>query len=346
MAIEDADAAIDGLFKDVESVPIEHVFHKTEDIMNLVGLRAYRAGVDYANSFASLEKLAFIPDWNYTDDIKKLLGLLQTKPSSFNTNAIHDALMEGSGPPVEKMSQKYGYEQGKSVARTVIMNLYAKSALRKWDEDGIMHVKRIEMEDSVTCGLCRLLNGKEYVIKELLRIPNPLTEESHANCRGGFLPMLAVSTYAPKVRELPNLDINVKGNTAKRVPTELYQLLQSIMLKARLPFDIEFDNKIKEDYIKKGSTLIINPKTLADEDVREVIYSEEAEDKWSDPMVQKRVVDEYMPLVRYGFAKASRSFDSPKELFVNNWIAYRLGQAPIKDDLWSQSFFQDVKKSA
>jgi SPP1 gp7 family putative phage head morphogenesis protein len=340
-AMEKADAALEIFYRDVATIPAEHLIGNLEDLMNVVGLQTFEAGREWARSFMNLEKMAWIPDsWNWGTDVKKMLAKMKVSPTQYVMDELHDALAEGSGPPVEKLSQKLGYEQGKNAARTVIMNLYAKSALRQWDEDGIKYVKRIAFEDNKTCPVCRGLNGTEYLIKDLLELDDPQSNATHFSCRCNFLPIMNISTYAPKKRELPDLDINVNGNSATNVPVELYGLLKSLMLKTKLPFDIEFDNKIKEDYLRDKNKLIINPRTLADEDVRELIFSEEAEALWKLPLVQKRVTEEYLPLIKGGFAKTTKSYDTDKELFVANWIAYRLGQAPMNTDIWSQSFFE------
>jgi SPP1 gp7 family putative phage head morphogenesis protein len=301
------------------------------------------SGREYAATFSNMEKLGWIPDdWSWQDDVREILAHLRVRPSQYILNEIHEALMKGEGPPVEKLSKRLGYEAARDVARTVMLNTYIKSALRKWDEDGIKHVKRLAIEDNKTCPLCRALNGKEYQVSELLLLPNPQSAETHVSCRCTFIPLIDISTYAPKRRKLPDLNLKLNGAEATNVPIEIYSLLKSIMLKSRLPFNIKFNNQLKEDRRLSGGTLTINPKSLSDEDLREIIYEEQAERMW--PKVEARVVSDYLPLLQHGFAKASRSWDTPKEVFVNNWVAYKLGQAPMNEDLWSQAFFKDIAK--
>ena len=108
-----------------------------------------------------------------------------------------------------------------------------------------------------------------------------------------------------------------------------------------MPFKVKFDSSIHSDYERQNGTLLIHPKTLADEDPRDIIYQEEAEDLW--PKAMARMSKEYVPLVRKGFAKSAKSWDNEHELFVNNFTAYKLGQ--LDNDLWSQVFFRSVENS-
>ena len=615
-AMSAVDLAMEKFYEEANSQPLEHIIHKLESIVEQVGLQASMAGREYAAGMSGeMSKMAWVPDdWDWKDDAKKIISHLKLKPKKYIMDAIHHALMTGEGPPVEELAKDLGYEQGKAVARTVTMNIYAKSALKKWAEDGIEHVKRLAMEDNKTCPICRALNGKEYLVSELLQMPNPQSHDTHENCILGETPVLApgarkgyvglyegptveivfeggrvvttpnhmfltpvgfasaaslregddilyylgfegpipgadpddyrepapiekvvnsfsessgvflggvpvapedlhgdgmffngqidiaspdsllkgnvqsrlfeefcesnfgwrypvepglsgggnlatvlfalafatdssvgirrqsgafsgrkplhpdlvglaptsywepgsfesslyggagyakslghvqdrfsdmistrkvlhvnvshsslpmydlqtasslyianglvssncrctfisiidISTYAPLRRALPKLQITTKHNTAENVPVELYSMLKQIMHGSKLPFNLKFDKSIKADYRRSGDALVINPKTLADEDLRELIYSEQAEEMW--PLVKERVIEEYIPLLRYGFAKTSRSWETPREAFVNNWIAFKLGQAPFNQDLWGQAFFRSIQE--
>lgn len=342
-AIAAADESLRQFYKDIVTIPPEHIAHQVESVVQKSGLQAAMAGREYAASFGELTKLGWIPDdWSWQDDARRIISQLRINPSQYIMNTIHEALSRGEGPPTEKLAPRLGYDQASGVARTVFMNIYAKSALRKWDEDGIKHVKRLAIEDLKTCSLCRALNGKEYQVFELVRLVNPQSADTHANCRCTFIPIIDISTYAPKRRKLPDMNLKLNGNEATNVPIEIYSLLKSIMLKSRLPFKIQFNNKINADWVRTGKTLTIHPKTLSDEDIREIIYEEQAEEMW--PRVEHRVLKEYIPLLQYGFAKSSRSWSKPKEVFINNWIAFKLGQAPMHEDLFSQAFFRDLTR--
>jgi SPP1 gp7 family putative phage head morphogenesis protein len=290
-----------------------------------------------------MTKLSWVPDYNYTDDIKQLVASLDVRPSKLVMNKIHQALEEGSGPPVEELAPKLGYDTAKSVARTVVMNVYAKGMLKQWHEDGIQHCKRLAMEDMKTCPVCRAINGKEYIVRDLLHLINPQSHDTHPSCRCTFIPIISISTYAPKKRPLPiSKSLSYKGNEATNVPIEYYTMLREIFGRTKLPFKIDFDPTHDADYERVGNRLIVNPKTLADEDLREIVYQEQAEMLW--PKMEPRVNKEYVPLLEYGFARSAKSWDDPKELFINNFTAYKLGQ--MDNDLWSQAFFHDVEATS
>jgi len=346
VAVGAVDDALEKFYAEAETVPLEHIAHKLEEVVSHVGLQAAMAGREYATTAVSahgMVKTAWVPtDWSWEDDAKKIISHLKLKPKKYMMDAIHNALMTGEGPPVEELARTLGYDQGRAVARTVVMNIYAKAALKKWDEDGIEHVKRIETEDNKTCPICRAINGKEYRVSDLLQMPNPQSHDTHENCRGSFLPLINISTYAPKARPLPDLKITSKHNTAENVPVELYTMLKQIMNGGKLPFDLRFDNKIKADYKRDGKVLVVNPKALSDEDIRDIIYEEQAEQMW--PEVEERVNEEYIPLLQHGFAKTSRSWDTPKEAFINNWIAFKMGQAPFNTDIWGQAFMRSISR--
>jgi SPP1 gp7 family putative phage head morphogenesis protein len=342
LAIEEADVGLKAFYKKLIKFPAAHVKPELEKILKGIGLTVYKTGSDYARSFFPMEKLGWVPPYDFHDDINKLLAGLDVKPSQSILDDIHKALEEGSGPPVDKLTPKLGYELAKNTARTVIMNVYAKGALLQWHKDGIEHVKRMAVEDRKTCPVCKGINGKEYAVVDLIALPNPQSWDTHPACRCTFIPIINISTYAPHKEKMPlTLDIKVGGNEAIDVPIEYAGLLQEVLGRSKLPFKVKFDTMIKSDYERKNGTLLIHPKTLADEDPLEIIYSEEAEALW--PKAQNRVVKEYAPLVRKGFAKSARSWDDEHELFTQNFTAYKLGQ--LDNDLWSQVFFRSVENS-
>jgi len=199
LAIEDADKALKMFYKRLASLPAIHVKPELEKVLKKSGLTVYTTGTEYARSFFPLEKLGWIPPYDYHDDINKLLASLDVRPSKSIMDEIHKALEEGSGPPIDKLAPKLGYETAKSVARTVIMNIYVKGALNKWHEDGIEHVKRLAVEDLKTCPVCKGLNGKEYVVADLLELPNPQSFDTHENCLVGETVVLSPGTSRGRV---------------------------------------------------------------------------------------------------------------------------------------------------
>ena len=198
-AIDDADIFLKQFYGKLDRIPLEHVLHEAGDMLHKLGLRVFQAGREYANSFSEMNKLAFVPDWDYTEDINKLLALMKVRPNRFILDEVHKALSEGTAPPVEKFAQKLGYDTGKGVARTLIMEIYIKSALRQWDEDGIKYVKRLAMEDMKTCPTCKALNGRVYSVDDLLQLPNPQSASTHVSCRCTFLPVIDITTYPKNV---------------------------------------------------------------------------------------------------------------------------------------------------
>ena len=125
LAIDDADIALKSFYKKLVNLPKSHIMPELEEVVRRVGLTAYASGSEYARSFFPMEKLGWIPDYDFNDDIKKLLAGLDVRPSKGIMDEIYKAMEEGSGPPVEKLAPKLGYETAKAVARTVNMNIYA-----------------------------------------------------------------------------------------------------------------------------------------------------------------------------------------------------------------------------
>ena len=341
LAIDEIDVGLKSFYSKLVSLPVVHVKPELERLMKVKGLTIYKTGADYARSFFPMEKVGWVPDYNYTDDINQLLAKLDVRGTKFIMDEIHKSIEQGLGPPVEKLAPKLGYDTAKAVARTVLMNVYAKGALLQWHRDGIEHVKRLAVEDLKTCPVCRGLNGKEYAVGDLILMVNPQSFDTHENCRCTFIPIINISTYAPKKDKMP-LTTNIKAgdNEAEDVPIEYAAVLQEMLGRSRLPFKVKFDAGIKADYERRNGTLVINPKALADEDPRDIIYQEEAEMLWLG--AKDKVEKEYAPMVRAGFARSSKSWDDEHELFVNNFTAYKLGQ--LDNDLWSQVFFRAIER--
>lgn len=262
-------------------------------------------------------------------------------PASKKTmDIVHASLTGGEAPPIHELNQFMAFEQAKAIARTVMMNIYVKSSLRKWQEDGITTVKRMEMRDKKTCPICKALNGKEYEVDDLVNLVFPLTNDSHPSCRGTFIPIISLDTYDPKVRAIPlAVDLVVNGNTAKNVPIEIKPLLRSFLKRLETPIAVEFDPTISESYTWSPFEVTINPEALEDEDVREIILQTIAEQIWPD--FEDKFITEYLPMIQSGLARPAKSFSSNKDLFINNYISHRMGQDP---DAFSNAWWkQNVK---
>jgi hypothetical protein len=191
LAMDEIDTGLKEFYSKLVSLPVVHVKPELERIMKIKGLTVYKTGADYARSFFPMEKVGWVPDYNYTDDINKLLAKLDVRGTKFIMDEIHKSIEQGLGPPVEKLAPKLGYDTAKAVARTVLMNVYAKGALLQWHRDGIEHVKRLAVEDLKTCPVCRGLNGKEYAVGDLILMVNPQSFDTHENCLVGETMVLA-----------------------------------------------------------------------------------------------------------------------------------------------------------
>jgi len=177
------------------------------------GHNAMLAGQQYASWFdPDLSKSAFDFDWDYRSDIDQMAGGLGIPVSKKNVDTLHRALANGEPIPTRELEKDFDYEKAQDVGRTVMLNIYAKAALRRWDGDGIVHCRRIEMRDRKTCPICRSLHGKQYVIREVLNQLYPQSHDTHPRCLlpgtmvspGGHGNILGgfVSTYDGPIVEL------------------------------------------------------------------------------------------------------------------------------------------------
>ena len=290
------------------------------------GHNAMLAGQQYASWFdPDLSKSAFDFDWDYRSDIDQMAGGLGIPVSKKNVDTLHRALANGEPIPTRELEKDFDYEKAQDVGRTVMLNIYAKAALRRWDGDGIVHCRRIEMRDRKTCPICRSLHGKQYVIREVLNQLYPQSHDTHPRCRGTFLPVLdTATTYKPQRQEFPaGINFTVAGNVAENVPMEIKPWLYTFMRRSPVPLHVKFDDALDAAYEWDGFEVTISPEALKHEDPREIILRSVADQIW--PEVQPEF-SEYKNLVKGGHAIPAKSWENDKELFVNNYIAYRMGQ--------------------
>lgn len=343
LGIADMDRLVYGIYQNRDHVEIPwcDLVGPIEAQLYHCGYQAVCGGRQYAESFRTDHtKVAQLLDWNYRKDIEEMITGMGYPASKKAMDIVHEALGGAQAPPIHELNQLMAFEQAKAIARTVMMNIYVKSALRKWQEDGIMRVKRMEMRDKKTCPICKALNGKEYELADLINLVYPLTNDSHPSCRGTFIPLISLETYDPKVREIPlAVDFTVSGNTAKNVPLEVKPWLYSFLRKLKGPISVEFDPTISESYTWGPFEIKINPDAMEDEDVREIILESIAHQIW--PTFEDKFIAEYIPLIQSGLAHPSKSFSNSKELFVHNYIAHRMGQDP--DPFSNAWWLQNVK---
>ncbi len=340
-SIIQSDAVLREVFSKKKETDLEweELISPFRSILDRCGYQAVVGGREYAASFLNHHtKMAQLLDWDYKTDIEQMISGMGYPTTKKAVSSLRKALEEKVGPPVHELTQIMGYEQAKAIARTVMMNIYVKSALRRWEEDGIEKVKRMEIRDKKTCPICRALNGKEYEIADIVNLTFPLTQDSHYSCRGSFSPLISLATYNPKQREIPLAVAFDSGlSRATNVPVEVSPWLRSFLRKLKIPMQIDFDPTISEAYSWDQFDVKINPSALEDEDVREIILSVIADQMW--PQLEKQFEDEYMPLLNAGLARPAKSFESTKDLFINNYTAYKMGQDPdpFSNNWWNNN---------
>ncbi len=328
MAVIDMETAIDRLWKDKKeqgaswadvSIPFSSEVGRCAE-------NAAVAGNQYATWFnPELWKEAFDFGWDFQDDIQKMTAGLGIPVNRKNLDTLHRALTGGEPVPTHELEQTLGYEKAKAVGRTVMLNIYNKAALRRWAKDGLLRVRRMEMRDRKTCPLCRALHGQEYLIQDLLERTYTLTEDSHPSCRGTFIPVLDMAVYDPEKREVPTaMDFEIDGSRAENVPLEVKPWLYSFLKGSPLPMNIVFDENLPEAYTWEGFDVTINPSAIRQEDPREIILHSIADQVWDT--VNEKFSEQYIQLIMDGSAAPAKSWITKKELFINNYIAYRMGQ--------------------
>jgi SPP1 gp7 family putative phage head morphogenesis protein len=327
-AVIDMDSIVEQIWheKHGKELPWSEVVGPLTIELERCGQNAALAGGQYATWFdPDLWKEAFDFGWDYRDDIERMSAGLGIPASKRNVNTIHQALTGGEPVPTSELEKTLGFEKAKALGRTVMLNIYNKAALRRWAKDGLLRVRRMEMRDKKTCPICRALHGQEYLIQDLLARQYPLTEDSHPSCRGTFIPILDTAVYAPEKREVPtSMDFEVNGNTAENVPLEVKPWLYTFLKDSPLPMNVKFDDSIPEAYKWDGLDVTIHPSAIRQEDTREIILHAIADQVWTS--VQQKFETEYVSLIMDGRAAPAKSWTDNKELFINNYIAYRMGQ--------------------
>jgi len=130
------------------------------------------------------------------------------------------------------------------------------------------------------------------------------------------------------------VDLDVGGNKAYNVPVEYRAWFVTMMRKAKLP-PIHFE-KLRSDYEDQGNRLVIDPKTVVDEDPRDIVWNMMAEREWKRS--QKGFEEDYMKYINMGLVKPDKSYSNNKELFKNQYIAWRTNQL---DDALSNLWFSE-----
>lgn len=303
------------------------------------------AGKSWAHQFIPPGiKVAIRLDWDVDRDIDEITKHLKDTPNQDIRNAIHDTIRQGGGATqaIHELSQKYQVDRARDIARTVYMNIYTKSALREMKKHGYSLAKRIEIDDSKVCPLCKVLNNGTYEIDYLLTSSMPLTRGSHPRCRGTFVPvinsMVALPQRAGKMDHVT--DIVANGNGMRNVPVEYAVHLRRFASRNRLPFNVLFDPRTHTNSRMVGDTLWIHPAALHDQDPRELIVEHWATEVW--PRYEDKFRNEFVSLLVWtGLARPSKTFRTTEELWRQEFVAYKLG---LSESPWHHIWFRDVVK--
>lgn len=260
---------------------------------------------------------------HYDYDLKRTLMALKFNP---NEKIIRLIRKDMSDKDFQSYLEKQTFSANRFKLNTASHNLYVHGAIRKWQEEGIKLVKRIEiMHDEKTCPLCRVMNGKTYEIGEVALLDLPLTADTHPHCRGTFIPVMNSITKDPSLEAIVHVVNMESSNGAKieNVPIEYKPFLTAFLKKVgQIPFDINFDPSATSDYRFTNDLLTINPKTLDDEDPREIISQHKAKKLW--PKYKDKFKIEYGALLKLGLVHPRQSATSWEELFEKTYSDYML----------------------
>jgi SPP1 gp7 family putative phage head morphogenesis protein len=339
-AIDDTDKIIDKEVDRLGQSPLPSHFF-TNGIKDKIRPQAFqvtRAGAEWAKFFIPPGKTAALRfDWNVNDDIDQLVHSLKEVPSPGIKDIFHETIGRGKGPPIQELEKMYGADRAKTMARTVFLNIYAKASLREADKAGYTDARRMEINDHKVCPVCKALNNKIYPISPLVGVTDPLTRDAHPNCRGLFVPAINSITYQPE-SESPlehRRDVVTNGNTITGVPIEFVPWMRNLSQKTQVPFPVVFDVNSPKDYHMKSGTLVINPRTLIDEDPRHIVLETMAVKAW--PTYKSKFESEYLLLVKCGLAQPAKTFEDTLELWIDSFVDWKLNQL---DDFYEIAWFK------
>lgn len=288
---------------------------------------AIDAGKKWAEQFLPISKKTSV---NIKIDISKLIE----KTIAEIGDRVTKLLLGDKGKNIKKSTLT---EHGKSIIRKNVVETYMKSALDTWKKRGVDYCKRVELDDLKTCQLCIYLNTKEYEIDYLLSLDNPLTHDTHPNCRGAFVPIINnISKIYKSYNEEPvTFNMSTKNVELQDAPIEYKPWLEQFFDRVTAPFKIIFSNDIKSDYELKSDKLIINPLALHDEDPREIIT--EAMAKKVPKNIVKKTIKDYKNMMELGLVIPPLYTNDDEELFKELYQQYLLNQL---DDLYEVVYFK------
>lgn len=304
------------------------ILHDMRDEVRTGANLVMEAGRRWAQQFmpkGTMRKASGYYDWDLDRDIDDILQSIKESPSPEIHRTIHEAISKGEHPQaaVSALAKNYQVHRARDIARTVLMNVYAKGALREMARHGYTEAIRIEIDDRIRCMICDILHNQVYVIADIMDLPNPLTEDSHPRCRGSFIPVVNSGVVRPDGKQIKHTEDFALpgGKKILKAPSEFAMFLKRFFTKYPIPFNVHFDAALPMDARMEKGILRVNPKTLIDQDPREVILEAWAQRLW--PKYQKQFEDQYMLLTKMGLVHPSKSVATPQEYWVSEFIAYK-----------------------
>lgn len=266
-----------------------------------------KAGHEWAGSFLGMTKTAFlVGSYDVDEDLDKMLTVL--KASNKERSYVKSMLPQNS--------PKIVHGHNRTIARTATMNIYCKSALIEYKEDGLTHVRRMGVHDDRISPICRALNGTIHRIDRLLSYELPQSHDSHFNCRCTFVPFFDVGGYKPIHRDIPTRLNFLKYENA---PREFEPWLRGIA--KNITFDKVIFKPLPHEHMTKveGNILFLN--LLDESDPRDTILEEEAK-KVFDPKSFKEI----QKMTDAGMVHPEKTHETPLEHFSHLFVAYKLNQ--------------------
>ena len=227
-------------------------------------------------------------------------------------------------------------EDGKHVVRLRVLEAYVLAALKEWKSKGISSVKRVELDDALCCSLCLHLNGKEYDIDLLLSKDNPLTFDTHPNCRGHFSPIINnISKLVQAYNKANKEDVTFSTKNLINAPIEYKPWFEQFYSRVDPGFVTEFTDSLDHDYSFANGKLTIKYNALHDEDPREIITKTMASQVPAN--LVKKTIKDYRSMMALGVVTPPLETSDDNELFTELYQAYMLNQL---DDLWEVVWFK------
>ena len=318
------------------------IIHELRDELKTGSNLALEAGRRWARMFLpkqDLEKSAGFFDWDLDRDISKIIAGIHEEPSPSIHAAVHEALSSGLHPQhvVGKLLKTHQVDRARDIARTVMMNIYTKGSLREMSQHGYTEAIRMEINDHKVCCTCKGLNNKVYAIAAIVDLPDPLTADSHPRCRGTFVPVInpILTTPDASMKHVSSFMTRL-GKAIENVPNEFAMFLKRFFQKQPIPFDVVFDPKLSVDSRMGTGILRINPKTLVDQDPREVVLESWAHKLW--PKYKDVFENEYLLMTRMGLVHPSKTVKTSQDFWMSEFVAYKTNQLEQPyENLWFRS---------